>query len=85
MSVDLDITVLYRLNEEKASDVYKELGTNYEDKIIRPIIRTAIRDVIANYEAKDIYSDKRGEVASEISDKIKNDIEKEGIITENVY
>ncbi len=84
LSVDLDITVLYRLNEEKASDVYKELGTNYEDKIIRPIIRTAIRDVIANYEAKDIYSDKRGEVASEISDKIKNDIEKEGIITENV-
>ena len=61
LSVDLDMTVLYRLEEEKASDVYKNVGYNYEYKIIRPAIRTSIRDIIAQYEAKDIYSEKRQE------------------------
>jgi hypothetical protein len=47
LSVDLDMTVLYRLNEENAADVYRKVGLDYEDKIIRPSIRTSIRDVIA--------------------------------------
>src|SRR3989339_183669 len=58
LSVDLDMTVLYRLNEEQASDLYSKVGLNYEEKILRPAIRTSIRDIIAQYEAKDIYSEK---------------------------
>ncbi|MDF1548535.1 MAG: SPFH domain-containing protein, partial [Bacteroidales bacterium] len=56
LSVDLDMTVLYRIEENKASDIYETVGLNFEDKILRPSIRTSIRDVIAQYEAKDIYS-----------------------------
>ena len=63
LSVNLDMTVLYRLQEDKASDVYRELGLKYDEKIIRPAIRTSIRDIIAQYEAKDIYSEKRQEAA----------------------
>ncbi len=84
LSVDLDMTVLYRLEEDKASDVYKSVGLNYEEKIIRPMIRTSIRDVIANYEAKDIYSEKREEAAQEIQEKLKEAIEPRGIIVEDV-
>lgn len=84
LSVDLDMTVLYRLEEDKASDVYKDVGLDYEDKIIRPMIRTSIRDVIANYEAKDIYSEKREEAAQKIQDKLKQSIESRGIIVESV-
>lgn len=84
LSVDLDMTVLYRLEEDKASDVYRSVGLNYEDKIIRPMIRTSIRDVIANYEAKDIYSEKREEAASQIAEKLKLAVESRGIVIENV-
>ena len=84
LSVDLDMTVLYRLEEDKASDVYKDVGLGYEDKIIRPMIRTSIRDVIANYEAKDIYSEKREEASQKISEKLKIAVEPRGIIIENV-
>ncbi len=84
LNIDLDITVLYRLNEEKASDVYRNVGLNYEEKIIRPSIRTAIRDVIAQYEAKDIYSEKRQEVAEKITEQLKGDLESRGIILEDV-
>jgi len=84
LSVDLDITVLYHLNEERASDVYKDVGLNYEEKVIRPGIRTSIRDIIAQYEAKDIYSEKRQEAAQKILDALKLQLEPRGIITEDV-
>ncbi len=70
LSVGLDITVLYHLDPQKASDVYKDIGIDYQGKIIRPQVRTAIRDVIATYQAKDIYSEKREEVTNKITDKL---------------
>ncbi|MFH1661543.1 MAG: prohibitin family protein [Candidatus Falkowbacteria bacterium] len=84
LSVDLDMTVLYKLEEEKASDVYRELGLNFDEKIIRPTIRTSIRDVIAQYEAKDIYSEKREEAAFKIADNLKAVLDPRGIIIESV-
>jgi regulator of protease activity HflC (stomatin/prohibitin superfamily) len=84
LSVDLDMTVLYRLVEEKASDVYRELGLTYDEKVIRPSIRTAIRDIIAQYEAKDIYSDKREEVSGKIEENVRTQLEPRGIAIESV-
>ncbi len=84
LSVDLDITVLYHLEEEKASDIYKNVGLTYEEKIIRPTIRTAIRDIIAQYEAKDIYSEKREEAAKKILGNLKQVLDARGLIAEEV-
>ncbi|PLX20886.1 band 7 protein [Candidatus Parcubacteria bacterium] len=84
LSVDLDMTVLYRVQEEKASDIYKNVGLNFENKILRPSIRTSIRDVIAQYEAKDIYSEKRQEAAEKIKENLIADLEPRGIIVEDV-
>jgi len=84
LKVDLDITVLYRLNEEQASDIYRTVGMQYEEKIIRPLIRSSIRGVIAQYEAKELYSEKRGEATQAIADNLKTNIETRGIIVEDV-
>ena len=84
LSVDLDMTVLYHLEEDKASDIYRDVGLSYDEKIIRPTIRTVIRDIIAQYEAKDIYSEKRQEAANNISVNLKSQIEERGIVIEQV-
>lgn len=84
LQVDLDITVFYHLDERSASDVYKNLGLNYQEKIIRPEIRSAIREVVARYNAKDIYSEKRNEVADGIREKLSQTIDPRGIIVEQV-
>lgn len=84
LKVHLDMTVLYHLNEESASDVYRELGTRYDEKVLRPEIRTAIRDVIAVYEAKDIYSDKREEAVAKIHENLSRSVEPRGITIEAV-
>ncbi len=84
LRVDLDITVLYHLKEDKASDIYKNVGLDYVSKIIRPNIRSGIREVVALYQAKDIYSEKRQEAAQNILKKLKEEIEPRGIIIEDV-
>jgi regulator of protease activity HflC (stomatin/prohibitin superfamily) len=84
LSVDLDMTVLYHLQEDKASDIYRELGLNFNEKIIRPTIRTAIRDVIAQYDAKDIYSEKREEASQQIFNQLGTQLSPRGIIVETV-
>jgi len=84
LNVDLDMTVLYRLDEERASDVYKNVGLTYEDKIIRPAIRTAIRDIIAQYDAKDIYSEKRQEATQKIKEELERTTNDRGIVVEDI-
>lgn len=83
LSVELDITVLYHLNEEDASDIYREVGLNYAEKIIRPEIRSVIREVIAQYEAKDIYSEKRQEAATVIQSRLAEKLGARGIVVED--
>ena len=84
LQVDLDMTVLYHLDEDQASEIYKNVGLNFEEKIIRPAIRSTIREIIANYEAKDIYSSKRQEAAMKISENLQGTIGERGIIIEEV-
>ena len=84
LSVDLDMTVLYRLNPEYASDVYRTIGTSYVDVIVRPQIRTVIREVVAKYEAKQLYSEDRQAVALEIAEKLEPELLQRGIILERV-
>lgn len=84
LTVDLDITVLFHLNEDSASDVFRTVGLEYEEKIIRPEIRSVIREVVAQYEAKDIYSELRQEVAQNILTKLTENIKDRGIIMETV-
>jgi regulator of protease activity HflC (stomatin/prohibitin superfamily) len=84
LSVDLDITVLYHLVEEKASDIYRDVGLNYNEIIIRSQIRSVIREVIAQYEAKDIYSEKRQEATQHIHERLALKLGPRGIELEDV-
>jgi len=84
LTVNLDMTVLYRMRPDMANEVYKTIGPDYVNVIVRPQIRTAIRDVIALYEAKQIYSEDRQKVALEIFDEMEPVLSERGIVLEKV-
>jgi len=84
LSVDLDMTILYKLNPSYASEVYKTIGKDYVDVIVRPQIRTVIREVVAKYEAKQLYSEDRQAVALEIASELEPELVSRGIILERV-
>jgi regulator of protease activity HflC (stomatin/prohibitin superfamily) len=66
LTMDLEVSLLYRLDPTKAAQVYKTVGASYPSVIVLPQIRSAIREVTASYEAKALYSTQREKVANEI-------------------
>ncbi|MFH1447981.1 MAG: prohibitin family protein [Candidatus Micrarchaeota archaeon] len=84
LTVKLDMTVLYKVVPDKASDIHQTIGIEYRTVVIRPTIRTAIRDVAAKYDAKDIYSSNRQAIANEINGRLKAEFNEKGIILETV-
>ena len=84
LEIALDITVLYHLNGSDADKVYKELGTDYSSKVIRPMIRSIIREVAARYPAETIYSENRTKFVNEIYKGLSTNLKNRGIILEDV-
>lgn len=84
LNIGLDLTVLYHLEEKKASDVYRDIGIDFDDIIIRPEIRASIREIVASYNAVDIYAEKRNELTQEIQKRLEQVINPRGIIIESV-
>jgi len=84
LTVSLDLTVLYRLNPGSADEVFTTNGEEYVGVIVRPQIRTAIREMIANYDAKELYSEARETIATEIAVKLEPELGSRNIILEKV-
>ena len=84
LEVTIDLSVLYRVNPTEAGRMLKEIGVDFEDKIVRPITRTRIRDNSVYYEAVALYSTKRDEFQARIFKTIETDFKKRGLILENL-
>ncbi|SOE22582.1 Regulator of protease activity HflC, stomatin/prohibitin superfamily [Spirosomataceae bacterium TFI 002] len=84
LEVIIDLTVLYRITSDQAPTIYRELGIAYRDVIVRPIARTRIRDLAANYDAISLYSSKREEFQSKIFDAISKDFSNRGLVLEQL-
>jgi regulator of protease activity HflC (stomatin/prohibitin superfamily) len=84
LEVVIDLTVLYRISPESAPKIFKQIGENYNDKIVRPVTRTRIRDNAVYYDAVALYSTKRNEFQQRIFSSIEDDFKKRGLILEQL-
>ena len=84
LEVTIDLSVLYRVVPDATPKLIREIGINYEDKIVRPITRTRIRDNAVYYEAIALYSTKRDEFQNRIFKTIDDDFRKRGLLLENL-
>jgi len=84
LTIKLDVTVWYRLSDVDAPQVFRTIGVDYTGKIVRPAIRTALRDVSVLYSATDIYSGKRDEFTNGVTKDIEEAFKGRGIILERV-
>lgn len=72
LTVTMDLTVLYRLYASDAPRLYQILGFTdiYTEKIVRPGIRTAIRNSAAKFTASEIMGDKRSVAERDIQTEL---------------
>lgn len=84
LQVGIDLTVWHHLDPDRVISIHQKIGPDYEDKIIRPAIRSVIRLVISEYAVMDVYSARRAEIQNEINQKTKTLIEKDGFVVDEV-
>lgn len=83
LTVGLEISVLFHLNPDKASLVYKTIGENYSQIILIPNFRSVCRGVTASYEAKALYTSEREQLAQIIKDELQKNVGPRGITIES--
>ncbi len=84
LEVTIDLSVLYRVVPNDAPKLLQQTGFNYEDKIVRPVTRTRIRDNAVYYDAISLYSTKRDEFQQRIYTSIEKDFSARGLLLENL-
>jgi len=84
LEVVIDLTVLYKISPTDAPKIFKQIGVNYTDKIVRPVTRTRIRDNAVYYDAVALYSTKRNEFQQRIFKSIEEDFKARGLILEQL-
>ena len=84
LEVTIDLTVLYHVNRDEAPRIIREIGTDYEEVIIRPVTRTKIRDNAVFYNAIDLYSVKREEFQQRIYKDIETNFKQRGLTLEQL-
>lgn len=83
LTVQLEVSLLYHLNPEKAADVYKTVGEEYESIIIEPQFRSVTRGVTASFEAKALYTSEREHLSQLLLSEIVKVTSERGITVES--
>ena len=84
LMMSLDTSLIYHLNPDRAADVFQHIGADYENVVVEPTLRSAIREATASHTANALYTGEREMVAKQITDQITAELNKRGISVENV-
>ena len=84
LEVVIDLTILYSVIPSEAPRIYREIGLDYKNVIVRPITRTKIRDNAVYYDAVNLYSKQRDEFQIRISESIEKDFKLRGLVLEQL-
>lgn len=82
LSVQLEISLLSKLDPDNANQIYKTVGPNYAEIILKPQFRSVVRGVTARYEAKALYTASREKLAGEIMTELEKLVGPRGITIE---
>ncbi|MAR85246.1 MAG: peptidase [Cytophagia bacterium] len=69
LSINVDVTMNYHLNYDSVGEIYETYQFDYNRRLIRPVFRSTVRDVMGRYTAEEIYSTKRAEVENLIQEE----------------
>lgn len=79
LTVQLEVSVLYHLEPDKADDVFRQIGPNYVQTILEPNFRSVTRGVTAGYDARALYTSEREMLALGIQKELEKIVGPRGI------
>ena len=71
--VKIESALLYQIDPAQVGNIYQEIGTALEEKVILPSLEAAIKQTVAKYTAEEILA-QRARVQQEIEDAVRTSI-----------
>ncbi|MBV20369.1 MAG: peptidase [Cytophagia bacterium] len=62
LSINVDVTMNFHLSYDSVGEIYETYQFDFLRRLVRPVFRSTVRDVMGRYTAEEIYSTKRAEV-----------------------
>ncbi len=66
LTITMELSYRFLPKSDRIGYLHDEIGENYHEKIIKPYIRSATREVIGKYSSEELYSTKREAIQQEI-------------------
>ena len=84
LTVQSDVSILYRLEGSYAPKIVERLGRSYEQVVILPVFRSAVADISSQYYAKDMHTGQRSVIEKSIKDLMMTQLKDRGFVVEAV-
>ena len=84
LMMSLDTSLIYHLNPDRAAEVFQRIGADYENVVVEPTLRSAIREATASHTANALYTGEREMVAKQVFDQVSSQLKERGLTVENV-
>ncbi|MCB0802995.1 MAG: prohibitin family protein [Flavobacteriales bacterium] len=79
LSISLDVSLRFRPEPEQIGYLYRKFRTGYIESLIRPELRSAVRQIIGQYTPEELYATKRQEIETKIEMKTREILETNNI------
>jgi prohibitin 1 len=84
LMMSMDTSLIYHLNPDHAADVFHQIGVGYENRVVEPTLRSAIREATASHSANALYTGEREMVAKQIFEQLSSELRLRGLTVESV-
>jgi prohibitin 1 len=84
LMMSLDTSLIYHLTPDRAAEVFQKIGADYENVVVEPTLRSAIREATASHSANALYTGEREMVGKQIFEQVNEQLTKRGLTVENV-
>ena len=81
--VFIDASVIYSIDPAHLIDLHIAWQNRYEDNVVRPVVRSAIRDAVSQFGVEEIVSTKRTELEQTISTEIEQGLTANNLIMDD--
>jgi regulator of protease activity HflC (stomatin/prohibitin superfamily) len=84
LMLKVDASVRFRPKEDELFELQTQIGQNYADILIAPVVRSEARKVFGRYAPEEIYSTKREEIERQIYDEVARALQGKHVIVEAI-
>ncbi|MCC7492586.1 MAG: prohibitin family protein [Fimbriimonadaceae bacterium] len=82
-NVTVDVSLRYHCDPAQVSRLFQTVGLDYEQKVVLPSVRSAVRDIFTLHNAESVYSERRGEIAEAITAKVTAELAQRGLMVDD--